>query len=113
MMYESMTDGADTMALKLKTSKVQEKGQVTIPAEIREQLGLIPGSVVAFIVTEKGVLISRQEIVAMDTLDKIGNLLQQQGVSLDEIIESGRELRSDLIQEHYGLDENEWSQKQP
>ena len=45
-------------------SKVQRKGQVTIPAGIRKKLGLKKGDLVAFVETEQGVLISPQDNVA-------------------------------------------------
>jgi len=91
------------MALKL--SKVQKKGQVTIPIEIRESLGIQEGDFVAFIQTEEGVLISPQSIVAMRSLDQIGQALKEQGITLEELIESGRDIRGELIKEKYGLEE--------
>ncbi len=50
----------------LKVSRVQKKGQVTIPAEIRHKLGLDEGDLVAFIETEHGVMLSPQTIVPRD-----------------------------------------------
>ena len=85
-----------------KLSKVQAKGQITIPADIRERWGLKPGDLVAFVETEDGVLISPQEVVAMEALDRIGEALKKQGVSLEELIESGREIRAGLLEEEYG-----------
>jgi AbrB family looped-hinge helix DNA binding protein len=64
------------MAKKIKLSRLQERGQVTIPIEIREKLGLEPGDMIAFIETERGVFISPQEMVAMDALDKTIDLGQ-------------------------------------
>ena len=90
------------MALKL--SKVQEKGQITIPAEIREKLGLKKGDLVGFVETEDGVLISPQEVIAMNALDKMGAILKEKGVTLEKLMESGREIRGDLVKEKYGLD---------
>lgn len=87
----------------LRVSMVQEKGQVTIPLEIRKKLGLKKGDRVAFVETENGVLISPQELVAMKTLDKLGEMLTEKGITLEELIESGRALRDDLIQKRYGL----------
>jgi AbrB family looped-hinge helix DNA binding protein len=87
----------------LKLSKVQAKGQVTIPADIRERWGLRPGDLVAFVETEDGVLISPQEVVAMEALDRIGEALEKQGVSLEELIESGREIRCQLLEDEYGI----------
>jgi AbrB family looped-hinge helix DNA binding protein len=51
------------MSPSLKVSRVQKKGQVTIPAEIRQKLGLAEGDLVAFIETAEGVVISPQAIV--------------------------------------------------
>ena len=68
------------MTVALKLSKVQKKGQVTIPIEIRENLGIQEGDFVAFIQTEEGVLISPQSVVAMRSLDQIGQALKEQGI---------------------------------
>ncbi|MFM7172650.1 MAG: AbrB/MazE/SpoVT family DNA-binding domain-containing protein [Caldilinea sp.] len=105
MQTESMTFGDGTMAISQKYSRVQKKGQVTIPAEMRDKLGLKEGDLVAFIETDDGILISPQEMLAMHALDRIGAALKEQGISLDELIESGREERSKIIKEKYNLSE--------
>ena len=87
--------------------RVQEKGQVTIPLEIRKKLNLKKGDLVTFVETEDGVVIQRAEVVAAQSLDEIGKALQAQGISLDELIERGRELRGEIIEEEYGLSDNE------
>ncbi len=87
----------------LKLSVVQEKGQVTIPAEIRRKLGLKKGDLVAFIETDQGVLISPREVIAMEALDRIGKALEERGITLEELIESGREIRGQLLEEEYGI----------
>ena len=86
-----------------KLSKVQAKGQVTIPIEIRQTLGLQQGDVVAFVETDRGVLISPQEVVAIEALQKIGEALEKRGVSLEQMIASGRDVRGELLEEEYGL----------
>jgi len=93
--------------LSPKLSKVQEKGQVTIPAEIREKWGLKKGDLVAFVETETGVLISPQEVVAMEALDRIGEALKERGISLEELMPSGRDIRGQLIEEEYGIKADE------
>jgi AbrB family looped-hinge helix DNA binding protein len=45
----------------MATSTLTTKGQVTIPAEVRRQLGLKPGDRVAFIVNADEVRLVRQE----------------------------------------------------
>lgn len=86
-----------------KLVRVQEKGQVTLPAEVRERLGLKKGDLVAVVETDEGVLISPQEIVATRALDRIGQVLKEKGLSLEELIESGREIRGSIIEKKYGL----------
>ena len=83
----------------LNLSEDQEKGQVTIPAEIRRKLGVKKGDLVAFIETERGILISPREVVAMEALDRIGQALKERGISLEEMIESGQEIRGQLLEE--------------
>ncbi len=105
MKYESMTQGVFAMPAS-KLSVVQEKGQVTIPAEIRRKWGLKKGDLVAFVETEQGVLISPQDI-AMDALDRIGEALKEKGLTLEELMESGREIRGKLLEKEYGLKSEE------
>jgi antitoxin PrlF len=86
-----------------KLIRMQEKGQVTIPTEIRKKLGLKRGDLVAVMETPEGVFITPQQVVATKALDSIGNILKEQGLSLEEVISSGRELRTDALQETYGI----------
>ncbi len=91
------------MSPEHKVVRVQEKGQVTLPTEMRKRLGLKKGDLVAVIETPDGVLITPRELMARKTLDRIGAALKEKGLSLEELIESGREERADLIQERYGI----------
>ena len=70
---------------------------------MRERLGLKEGDRVALIETDAGILISPQEMLAMKALDQIGEALKEQGISLEELIESGRQERGAIIEEKYGL----------
>jgi antitoxin PrlF len=88
-----------------KLVRMQEKGQVTIPQEIRKKLGLKRGDLVAVMETPEGVFITPQQVVATKALDSIGDILKEKGLSLAEVISSGRELRTDLLQETYGITE--------
>ena len=87
-----MTSVPNEMAAE-KLVRIQEKGQVTIPAEIRRELGLKKGDLVAVTATADGVLITPRSVLAVKALDRIGELLREQGLSLDDLIESGREHR--------------------
>ena len=86
-----------------KLVRIQEKGQVTIPTEIRKKLGLKRGDLVAVMETPDGVFLTPQQVVASKALDSIGDILKEKGLSLDELIASGRDSRTDLLQETYGI----------
>ena len=90
-----------------KLSTVQEKGQVTIPAEIRGKLGLKNGDLVALVETDQGALISPQEVIVTAALDRMGRVLKEKGLSLEQMVESGREIRGTLLKEEYGLSAEE------
>jgi len=72
---------------------------VTIPVDLRRKLGVEEGDVVAFVETEDGILISPREVLAMDALDRIGKALQKQGITLEELIATGREARGRMVAE--------------
>ena len=84
-------------------SIVQSKGQVTIPAQFRKKLGLKKGALVAFIETAKGIIISPQEIIAIEAMDKIGKTLKKKGITLEELMKNGRKIRGKLVKRDYGL----------
>lgn len=80
---------------------IQENGQVTLPIEFRRKYGLKKGDVVVFKETEDGLLISSREVLAMKLLDEIGETLEEKGIPLEELIESGREVRQEVYDEKY------------
>ena len=88
-----------------KLVRVQEKGQVTIPQAIRKKLGLKQGDLVAVVETPEGVFITPQQVVAAKALDSIGDILKEQGLSLEALIASGREIRTEILQDDYGITE--------
>lgn len=92
------------MATTQKLVRVQEKGQVTLPADIRRRLGIERGDLVAIVETPDGILITPQEVLATQALDRIGVALRETGLTLEDLIESGREIRGELIREQYGID---------
>jgi len=81
--------------------RVQQRGQVTIPIDLRRKLGVEDGGLVAFIETENGILISPQEVLAADAMDRVGKILKQQGISLEELVGSSSEIRGQMVGEDY------------
>lgn len=59
------------MPSAIKLSRVQRKGQVTIPLVFREQLGIDEGDFVAFTLTDAGILITPQQVLPADQVEKL------------------------------------------
>ncbi len=73
----------------LGTSKITSKGQVTIPAEIREAMGLIPGTDVVFIELDDMVIIKKSEelIATFKIFDKRAKELKLTKKDLKELVD--------------------------
>ena len=56
------------------------------------RLDLKKGDLVAIMETPEGVLITPQIVVATRALAEIGNALKKQGITLEDMIESGQEI---------------------
>lgn len=83
--------------------RVTEKGQVTIPKDIRDRLGIAPGSEVDFVSDDKGarlVLIANHVTKDPDDfeawLKSVGGSFDTNGMTTDEYIEWLRGPRDDL-----------------
>jgi antitoxin PrlF len=69
-------------------STISSKGQVTVPIEVRERLGLSPGTPVEFELREEGVLI-RKGIASDHPVDKVWATLHLDR-PVDEILDEMR-----------------------
>jgi AbrB family looped-hinge helix DNA binding protein len=103
-MSEGESLGVISMPTERTLVRVQEKGQVTLPAGMRKRLGLKKGDLVAVVEIADGVLITPQVVAASQAFDRIGAVLREQGLSVEELIESGRSERGELLRERYDLD---------
>jgi AbrB family looped-hinge helix DNA binding protein len=91
------------MPQTIETTKVQERGVVTLPRRVREKLGVRKGSTIAFVETADGrIEVRALEADVMAALDEIGAALREKDITLEQMIEDGRAIRKRLYQERYG-----------
>ena len=69
-------------------SVISSKGQITVPAEVREKLGLLPGTEVTFEITKAGALIRKGKRGA-HPVDRIAGILESSR-SVDELVDRMR-----------------------
>ena len=91
------------MEVSKKRYVIQDSGQVTLPADFRRKYNLKAGDEIAFEETEAGLLISTKELALKRILDEIGQELRENNVSLEDLIDSGRDIRGEILREKYGL----------
>jgi AbrB family looped-hinge helix DNA binding protein len=87
--------------------RVQEKGQVTIPREIRRLLKLKKGDLVTFVNTANGVVIQSLEQAASDLLGKLEKNLAARRIAVDELLAFSQENGGDQVVRKYGLNTEE------
>jgi AbrB family looped-hinge helix DNA binding protein len=86
--------GSFAMA-KASVTTVQERGQITIPVEIRRHLGLEKGDMIAFVVTEAGVLLKPQQAIDAEEFARLGQLLREKGIDIEAL--KGKGTESELL----------------
>ena len=72
----------------LMRGTISSKGQVTVPVEAREQLGLLPGTQIEFELREEGLLL-RKEVSGSHPVDRVWATLRLEH-SVDEVLDKMR-----------------------
>ena len=93
------------MLVTKKIYTMQDNGQITLPVEFRKKYNLKKGDAIVFKETEDGLVISPREALTMKLLDEIGEALKEKGITLEDMIAGGDEIRKELIREKYGLED--------
>src|SRR4030042_5068982 len=80
---------------------LRDRRQVTIPRAACEELGIRPGDRLEMRV-EDGILIIRPgRVAALEAIRAIQQALEEAGVTEEELLESGRQLREELSRGKY------------
>ena len=80
---------------------IQVDGSVELPKELRRDYRLHVGDAVVFERTDDGWLIRPDAYDPMRLLTQLGALLTAKGITLDDLIASGREIRGEIVRERY------------
>ncbi|MEA2337598.1 MAG: antitoxin PrlF [Thermoanaerobaculia bacterium] len=67
----SSKTGPAAKAKSLPQSKVTAQGQISVPAEIRRQLGIVPGSVLEWEVNDNTVVVRRKGKYTFDDIHRV------------------------------------------
>jgi AbrB family looped-hinge helix DNA binding protein len=84
--------------------QVRERGQFTIPAEIRRQMGIEEGDVFSLIQLGDTLVATRKKLVAPEIAKAIESLMQEEGVTLGDLLEALDKQREVYVREKYGVE---------
>jgi AbrB family looped-hinge helix DNA binding protein len=80
---------------------LRDKRQITLPAEVCKELGLEPGSQLDLHVEGQQIVLKPSGLRVLDALEEISRALKEAGVTEEEWMESGREIRKEIFRETY------------
>ena len=88
--------------LKPYNSHIRERGQLTIPKEIREKGALYDGEAVTIIPVGDSLLVTPKKLGLAEARREIRKIMKDAGVTLEDLLEGLGEERAKLAEETYG-----------
>jgi AbrB family looped-hinge helix DNA binding protein len=82
--------------------KVDAQGNLTLPVELREALGLQAGDTLKLLQTEDHLLLIPRRLLVPELADYMTRLLAEKGLTVGDLLASGEEIRGELFKERYG-----------
>ena len=83
---------------------MQERGQLTIPADIRRQMNIKDGDAFSLIRLGNTPVATRKRLVAPEVAGTIEALMEEEGVTLKDLLDGLQEQRQIYVREKYGID---------
>lgn len=80
---------------------LRPKRQITLPKEVCEQLGIGPGDMLELAVKGSILVAKPKKEVALEALREIREAFKRSGVAEEELQETGRRVRQEVIRERY------------
>jgi AbrB family looped-hinge helix DNA binding protein len=82
--------------------QIRSKGTVTLPVELRRKYGLNEGDVLTLIDLGEGALLLSPKIIQLDRLgDRVDRIMEEEGVTVDDLLAALEEERERYYQERY------------
>jgi AbrB family looped-hinge helix DNA binding protein len=80
---------------------LREKRQLTVPAELCDALGIKVGDSIDVEVKDGALYITPGRKASLDTLEEIWRIMAESGVTEEELLEGGREIRKELFERDF------------
>lgn len=88
--------------MTVQTVQIRRKGVITLPIELRRRYGLQEGDVFTLLDLGDGSFILTPKVPQVARLgDRVAQLMEEKGISLEEMLEALDQEREAYYQEHY------------
>ena len=85
------------------TIQIRRKGVITLPAQMRRQYNLDEGDVFTLVDLGDGSFLLTPQVSRLAHLgDQVARLMEEEGVTVEEMLEALDQEREDYYQDHYG-----------
>ena len=82
---------------------VRPKRQVTLPKEICQQLGIVPGDTLELTLDGAALVARPKKARALDAAKEIREMFKTSGITEAELQDSGKEIRRDVLRSRYSV----------
>lgn len=86
------------------TIQVRQRGQVTIPGQLREALSIKDGDTLTVIQVGANFFVSPKPLRTPELSNRIADIMEQEGVTLADLLEDLPAIREEIFHERYGND---------
>ena len=87
----------------MTTIQMRSNGKITLPAKLRSKYKLQDGDAFTLLDLEDGSFLLKLGVSEVDKISaKVEKSLQEEGITLEDLFETLREVRKELFQERYG-----------
>ena len=93
--------------LPLAKVQVQERGAVTIPADIRGEMAIGAGDTLTVLRVGDSIIMTRKRLQLPEITAEFETIMQEEGVTLEDLLDDLDTQRAAYVREQYGL--NAWS----
>lgn len=82
--------------------RLSEGGQIKLPEELRRELAVTEGDLLSLVRIDSFLLVYPKPLVIPEMADKIAQLAEAKGLTLDDLLTSLDEVGEQLYRERYG-----------
>ena len=86
-----------------RTGRVRGRGQLTLPAEIRKELGLDASGTLTVFRAGEAIILTPKRLVRASFAKEVQKEMKKQGLTLNDLLRDLKRQRTRYIKEVYGL----------